>query len=974
MLAEELVLRLRADITDLEKSLVKAKSTVEHFSTASKTNLEQASTTSRDAVAKTSSAIRDFHITTNKSLSSIVGYIKGSFIPHFIAIATAGVGIKEAITTITEYEKTWKALAILTQHSVPLFQEIKNIVSVHGGGLFSELDVARATKYALSVGLNIDQTKALLPLIRDTAAAYGEDLTLSLTAVIRAMKFGEAELAERIGLTLRENAILDTTIRLYGKRLSQLSAEQKEYAVLIAAMEQMQKFRGAETAMMETTVGMISRLRKDWENFIIQAQDGVRPAIASVVEILRSLIIAISSIFPILSVLGKSLSALTTGIFPGLNAVLSIFGLTLTKIISTAEGLVRVLLESGTVLKKFISWIWATITFSKEANAKFKEFELAVADYIASLHTFGATNKKTFEGFFDDIVALMHTSKKSGEEAVAGMSKSFKDVEKDMTHWANEAKKIPNVVKKVSEQTKDETQKRAEEIFSIEKKQIEHTVGIEWEGISRKIELWKKVLEKYKKNQSIKKMIIDEIATLESERLKNQFEKEIEYHTKSLKLGEISLEEFIGNLEKMKEQYKTKPVAIAAIDEIILEKKREVSAKEINLQQKTLEKIFDEEKKWVDAQTELQWGGHEIRLKMLEDLKTKYKDHTKMKELIENEITLMVNTHSRERFSQELKTYQNLFDLRKIDLNEFLSIMERMKTEYADKAGAILAIEESILAAKSEQRQRDLELGREHLQKSLGLIREYGDFKRELEKHYLTVAEEDTLAFYTRQYEQKEIEYEEYVAHLARLAEAAFHNAEEIKSITDALVAAKTAKYYQLFTTIQDYITKMTEAFMKSFETTLEAEKNFLKAFESGFRSAIRTCLEMLLAELLAEAIANQAKAMIRALAMPFPANIFAIAKAIASIAAIAAILAGARAAIGALIPKAQKGGMVVKEGIAHLHPAEIITPVRKLPFSTINININLDAEVYHPIDWEIASRSLSQKIVRELKFAGVTI
>jgi len=159
-------------------------------------------------------------------------------------------------------------LRVLAQGNVSILGEMRGLIDSSAGGMFSRSDVAGAVAYAKAVDFNMTRVAELLPLLRDVSAMYGEDLTVAMQAIVRAAKFGEAELAERIGLRLRENAVLAISMEMYGKRLGQLNEEQKEAVVVRAAIEQLINLRGGEAQAIDTAAGSAKRLKTVWQEIL----------------------------------------------------------------------------------------------------------------------------------------------------------------------------------------------------------------------------------------------------------------------------------------------------------------------------------------------------------------------------------------------------------------------------------------------------------------------------------------------------------------------------------------------------------------------------------------------------------------------------------------------------------------------------------------------------------------------------------
>lgn len=166
-----------------------------------------------------------------------------------------GVGIAGALGAgamrARDYRKQLMSIQTMTGANV---REMQRYEALIGGQspLFSENDIARAIKAGKVANLTGEEISKLMPHLRNAAAAMGESIETAMSGVGRAASFGEAELAERVGLQLREFAVTKESMALYGKKLSQLDEEQKKRVVLAAAMRQLQKFQDGEAKALQS--------------------------------------------------------------------------------------------------------------------------------------------------------------------------------------------------------------------------------------------------------------------------------------------------------------------------------------------------------------------------------------------------------------------------------------------------------------------------------------------------------------------------------------------------------------------------------------------------------------------------------------------------------------------------------------------------------------------------------------------------
>jgi F0F1-type ATP synthase assembly protein I len=358
-----------------------------------------------------------------------------------VTAGTVGMITKKAISAAADFERQLMTLQTVATGTGSSLKGIADIIKTYAGGLFSPEDVMRAITYARSVGLQIETIKALLPLLKDTAAAYGEDLYTAMMAVVRAMRFGEAELAERIGLTLRENAILDVTLRLYGKRLSQLTQEQKEIAVLVAALEQMEKFRGAEARAMETVWGQWQKLRIVYrEMFITIGQE----------------------LIPIM----KALLPVISGVFSFISSTIGRFRLDILKEQKKTQEEIMNALKFWQGIHKLLSGIWEPSKkkveeyneLIKEQENRIKATEKAIKEFSSTLKTGAGAYTSALKELekLDSQVKKTTTSKKQYIETVKETARKKKELDSQIKKAATSKKQYSKVTKESEKAVKDE--------------------------------------------------------------------------------------------------------------------------------------------------------------------------------------------------------------------------------------------------------------------------------------------------------------------------------------------------------------------------------------------------------------------------------------------------------------------------------------------------------------------------------------
>lgn len=204
---------------------------------------------------------------------------------HAEDLRNVGLGATVAIGAIMwrleKYESAMAKLRALTADNREEFEYYLQILNEFSKTkLFSKSDIANMLAYAKANKLTREELEFLLPYVKSAAAIYGEDLTTALTAMVRAMKYGEAELAERIGLQLRENAVMKESMELYGKRLSELTAEQKQRVIMLAIQRQMANIVGRENEMLGENIVKLRKAKNALDDAAVTIGSYLLPPIA----------------------------------------------------------------------------------------------------------------------------------------------------------------------------------------------------------------------------------------------------------------------------------------------------------------------------------------------------------------------------------------------------------------------------------------------------------------------------------------------------------------------------------------------------------------------------------------------------------------------------------------------------------------------------------------------------------------------
>src|SRR3990167_8853513 len=141
------------------------------------------------------------------------------FSPPFFNLGGA-IGGTVAKALGSEFEMQRVMANLRAMRSAEEVQRIQEFAKSRTSGLFREPNILAAA--VAGQRLSVKNWMLLSDALRGTAAANG-DLAEAITAVQRAMFEGEAELAERYKLLLREQNLVRPSLEIFHKKVTALS-------------------------------------------------------------------------------------------------------------------------------------------------------------------------------------------------------------------------------------------------------------------------------------------------------------------------------------------------------------------------------------------------------------------------------------------------------------------------------------------------------------------------------------------------------------------------------------------------------------------------------------------------------------------------------------------------------------------------------------------------------------------------------
>lgn len=189
------------------------------------------------------------------------------------------VGTQRAVSLTFEQQRQ-QALFRATRADAAQRAQLEAFANRQAGGLFTRQQVLEG----ITAGRRIQDPQDLMRLVqalRGAAAAEG-DLALAVTAVQRAMFEGEAELAERFGLLLREGNLTERANELFGLKVTQLTAAQKAQVVYAEAIAQSANFQDLENEMLKTAAGQWQLFKNRVDETLRSIGQGLQPVLEGI--------------------------------------------------------------------------------------------------------------------------------------------------------------------------------------------------------------------------------------------------------------------------------------------------------------------------------------------------------------------------------------------------------------------------------------------------------------------------------------------------------------------------------------------------------------------------------------------------------------------------------------------------------------------------------------------------------------------
>ena len=243
------------------------------------------------------------------------------------------------------------------------------------GGTVADFDLIRLTNLALagSVGVFGQQFAQNLPRIleiaRVQARATGQSVDFLFQSLITGIKRGSPLLIDNTGLVLKISEANEAMALSLGKSVEQLTAEEKQLAVLNATLAAGQTAIDAFAGMQETSADKLARMNATITNILDTLAVGVQPAFGMFLDVINRALgfvqILTTALNPLISSLLEMAAAIMTGPVTAVQAliepVVKLIGWFITLATAILQPVIRavttVFQTIGTAVQRIVDFI-----------------------------------------------------------------------------------------------------------------------------------------------------------------------------------------------------------------------------------------------------------------------------------------------------------------------------------------------------------------------------------------------------------------------------------------------------------------------------------------------------------------------------------------------------------------------------------------------------------------------------------------
>jgi hypothetical protein len=197
--------------------------------------------------------------------------LTGRIVPLGLAVTAAAV----AVTTLAnswEYlnetaapaaaaaEASMASLRIVTEKTGNSIHEATQTINRFDDALTSRTAIAGTVRIFNTMGQSMEQQQLLIERMRDGIIAMGGDVNTQLPLMAKAIKQGNSELLDNMGVVSTIEMMMKRYAASIGTTVDKLTQEQREEAILQGVLQETAKYVGSAAAAMDTATGKTNAL------------------------------------------------------------------------------------------------------------------------------------------------------------------------------------------------------------------------------------------------------------------------------------------------------------------------------------------------------------------------------------------------------------------------------------------------------------------------------------------------------------------------------------------------------------------------------------------------------------------------------------------------------------------------------------------------------------------------------------------
>lgn len=239
----------------------------------------------------------------------------------FVALGTRGAGL---VGLAESFDRLNQAVGVDAIASLARLR-------VASGGTVADFELIRLTNLALAGSVGVfgrefgEKLPRLLEIARVQARATGQDVGFLFQSLITGIKRGSPLLIDNTGLVLKVSEANAAMAASLGKSVEQLTAEEKQMAILNATLAAGQTAIDAFAGIQETAADKMMRMNATITNILDTLAIGVQPAFGMFLDVINRVLsmvgVLVTAFNPLISSFLEAGAALVTG---PLQAILAI--------------------------------------------------------------------------------------------------------------------------------------------------------------------------------------------------------------------------------------------------------------------------------------------------------------------------------------------------------------------------------------------------------------------------------------------------------------------------------------------------------------------------------------------------------------------------------------------------------------------------------------------------------------------------